>query len=786
MILYPQDFEHRIDFDFIRARLSSYCSFDKGRAKVDEMRFLNRRSDILPLLSVTREMLDIHRDATLTLPDGDKYNLDAPLHRIRLEGLSLEEDELGMLRVTMQLVCDQQHFLSALSSDRFPMLHTLPDGYDTAAARDVVAMIDRLLDRYGNIRDNASSELARIRRELRQAEGSVSRLLTQILKQAQAEGYVEADTTPTIREGRLVIPVSPAYKRKVQGIVHDESATGKTIYIEPTQVVEANNHIRELENDERREKKRLLREITDSIRPLRQAIAECTDLLAQTDFLQAKAKLARELGAIEPQIADEPLVDWHRAVHPVLYLNFLQQNREVVPLDIRLQAPDRILIISGPNAGGKSVCLKTVALLQYMMQCGLLVPLREDSVMGIFRQMMIDIGDSQSISDDLSTYSSHLRNMKYFLRHADAHTLVMIDEFGSGTEPVIGGAIAQATLMQLNSAQTYGIITTHYNSLKHLAEDTEGLTNGAMLYDRGQLRPLFVLAQGQPGSSFALEIAQQIGLGSDIIEQAKQIVGDEKIDYDRHLQDIARDKRYWENKRQQVRQKEKHLEERIAYYEEEIAQLKDKRRETLEAAKKEAADLLQRSNATIENTIRQIREADAEKQKTRQARQQIEQLKQDILAHDDEPKSKNRHKSKKKKSQATPVSENKTETKPRKQVLHDFGELRSLTKRGETRVVSEGRKQTSTVSDVLRQRKLHFRQEIDLRGMRADEALQELIAYIDEAVMVGTDSVRIIHGTGTGALKQVVRDYLKTDHHVVGFHDGDPDKGGAGITIAEL
>ncbi len=785
MKVYPEDFEERIDFSFIRNKLLSYCSFEIGRSRVEQMKASADYGTIVHELSQTDEMYHILTDASLSFPDGTKHNLSDALHRIRIEGMYLEEDELHNLRQTLTVVKQQSSFLSSLDKERFPLLSELPLQYPTQAAVSVVKSIDHLLDPYGVIKDNASPELSRIRREMRQAEGSVSRLLSQIMRRAQSEGYIDADTAPTVREGRLVLPVSPAYKKKITGIVHDESASGKTVYIEPTEVVEANNHIRELENEERREKIRLLQQIATTLRPLLEPITDCMQLLGATDFLSAKAKLARELGAIAPVVENRQAVDWREARHPVLFCNFRQQGKQVVPLDIALGEDRRILIISGPNAGGKSVCLKTVALLQYMMQCGLMVPLREDSTMGVFDKMMIDIGDSQSIENDLSTYSSHLRNMKYFLRNADESSLVLIDEFGGGTEPLIGGAIAEATLLRLNRQLTWGVITTHYTNLKHLAQQTEGLINGAMLYDRGQLRPLFQLSIGQAGSSFALEIAHSIGLPEDIIATAKELVGDEKIDYDKHLQDIARDKRYWENKRQQVRQKEKQLEERIAHYEEQLSTIKQKRREMLDEAKREAQELLERSNATIENTIRQIKESQADKQKTRAAREQVEQLRQTVNS------TGSTEKRKKKKGQSvqtdTMPTANAAPKKNGKQVMHDFTELRSLTKSPTpTRIITSSTRQPSTVTDELRRRKLSFRQEIDLRGMRVDEALQAIESYIDDAVMVGTESVRIIHGTGTGAIKQVVRAYLAQNSRVSEFHDGDPDKGGAGITIVEF
>jgi len=584
--------------------------------------------------------------------------------------------------------------------------------------------------------------------------------------------------------------VPPAYKRKIGGIVHDESATGKTVFIEPQQVVEANNRIRELEGEERRERMRILMAITAEIRPQVPQILETETYLGEVDFLRAKALFAIDMHAIVPEISKKPMIDWREAYHPVLLLNFRRQGKTVVPLTIRL-TDNRILVISGPNAGGKSVCLKTVAMLQYMLQCGLPVPMSEASQMGFFKQLLIDIGDEQSIEDDLSTYSSHLRNMKHFVRYADAQTLLLIDEFGTGTEPMIGGAIAEAVLSQLNEQHAFGVITTHYGNLKHLAERTEGIINGAMLYDRGQLKPLFQLSIGQAGSSFAVEIARQIGLPETIIQRATEIVGEEHIDYDKHLQDIARDKRYWENKRQNIRQKEKHLEEKIAHYEEQMAGIKAKKRAILEEANAEAADLLRKSNATIERTIREIKEAKAEKKATQAARQHVETLKTKVTASSLTAKRSD--------SKAIQQQSGPTAKRSNNKVLRDLSELKVLTKNPAKLIQEQGTKsqeqrRISNVADELRRRKLSFSRELDIRGLRVDEALEAVMAYVDDALMVNAEQVSILHGTGTGALKQVVRDYLaerqksmrRLKSGDISFHDGDPDRGGAGITIIEL
>lgn len=729
------------------------------------------------MLLLTDQMRLVQADPMLSFPRGEIRDMREAVARIRIEGLFLDEAELDDLRKTLSYAVEVEQFFGSLDELKYPLLKALGGIGAFGNLGNIVREIDRILDRYGKLADHASPELARIRREISNLQGSVGRTLAAILRQAKTDGLVDSDATPTLREGRLVIPVPPGYKRKIGGIVHDESATGKTVYIEPQQVVDANNHIRELEGAERRERVRILQAITALLRPETEAIIASQKLLAEVDFLNAKVSLAQTLHAIRPELLNEPLLEWSEARHPVLWLHYAPQGKTVVPLSIRLQADkNHVLVISGPNAGGKSVCLKTVALLQYMLQCGLLVPVAEQSRAGLFDQLMIDIGDEQSIQDELSTYSSHLRNMRAFLRQADERTLILIDEMGTGTEPLLGGAIAEAILRELVQRGVFGIITTHYTNLKHFAEQTTGVINGAMLYDRGAMRPLFQLSIGQAGSSFAIEIARQIGLGEEIIRYATDLVGEEHIDYDKQLQDIARDKRYWENKRQAIRQKEKVLEERIAQYEEQMSGIKAKKKEILDEAKQQAADLLQQSNATIERTIREIKEAKAEKLKTKEARQKVEALKEKVNGT---PKK------------DRPQDKPKTDSPKAPKVLRDFSDLRKLSKSMSSAPES---KSNVSVRSTVRQRTLSFERTLDLRGYRADEALEKLIAYMDDALMVGAGEVTILHGTGTGALKQLTREYLndlnrlrrKRGQVPFDFGDGDVNHGGAGLTVVQL
>lgn len=826
-MLYPQHFEQKTDFSTIRQLLRDKCISTLGSEKVDEIQFSSDFEIINRLLNETDEMLRVLTTDGEELPIGDFYDVRPALSRVRVEGLFLDELEVFGLWRALEAVRKLVSFLIKNEENPYPYLSELLPGTETFP--QIIRKIDSLLTKFGKLKDNASPELARIRKDIHQVENSVSRTLNAILRQAQADGYVEKDVAPTIRDGRLVIPVSPAFKRKISGIVHDESATGKTVFIEPQQVVEANNRIRELEAEERREIIRILVEFTNFLRPYFEEINASQDFLGTIDFLRAKALFAIEINAIKPRMDAVCQLEWAKAIHPLLFLSLRRQKKEIVPLDIILNEKQRILLISGPNAGGKSVCLKTVVLLQYMLQCGLLIPVHDSSRAGIFERLFIDIGDEQSIENDLSTYSSHLLNMKFFIKNSNPKTLLLIDEFGTGTEPMIGGAMAEATLERFNRNKAFGVITTHYTNLKLYADATEGIVNGAMLYDRQHLQPLFQLSIGNPGSSFAVEIARKIGLPEDLIADAAEKVGSERMDYDKHLQDIVRDKRYWENKRRDIRLKEKKLEETLAKYESEMAGIDKLRKEITQKAKTEAQALLNDTNAKIENTIRAIREAQAEKEKTKEVRKELVEFKKN-LAPNPSPEGEGKNTPKPLKgvlnSSQNKLQLKKTTVKPEtrnsepetliigsnvrlkgqtatgkiieiqdKNAIVAFGQMKSTVKLSKLEAVSntqikkEKNKYDSiaqNTNDEVRQRKLNFKSEIDVRGMRVDEALQAVTYFIDDAIMVGMTSVRILHGTGTGALRQTIRQYLGTVHGVATYRDEHVQFGGAGITVIEL
>lgn len=821
-MIYPKHFEEKTGFDKVRLFVASNCLSPLGKDRVDAMAFSNDFPTIHTWLSQTAEFVRILQGDE-EFPANNFFDVRYSLRRIRPEGTWLDEKEIFDLKRSLITIADILRFLHPQGSDelKYPALAELAG--DTMVFPLLVRRIDTLLDKFGKMKDSASDRLLQIRREMTATMSSISRNLQSILRTAQAEGVVDKDVAPTMRDGRLMIPVVPAFKRKIKGIVHDESASGKTVFIEPEVVVEANNRIRELEAEERREIVRILTEFTSEVRPLIGDILHSYEFLAEIDFIRAKALFAQQIHGVMPVVEDRQGLDWSRAIHPLLFLSLQKQGKEVVPLDIELRADDRrILLISGPNAGGKSVCLKTVGLLQYMLQCGLLPSMDESSRMGIFDSIFIDIGDEQSIENDLSTYSSHLTHMKFFLRNGSPRTMLLIDEFGSGTEPQIGGALAEALLKRFNENGCFGIITTHYQNLKHFAEDTPGIVNGAMLYDRHLMMPLFRLAIGHPGSSFAIEIARKIGLPEAVIADASAKVGEDYINMDKYLQDIVRDKRYWETKRQNIRQREKRLEDITSRYEKDLADINAQRKEILDKAKEDADRLLREANARIENTIREIREAQADKEQTKLARRSLEDFKSSVHDKPDDNdaiarKMQQLRDRAARKQQKAALPKPRPEDEPLKpgdavrlkgqtsagevievagnQATVAFGMIKSTVKLDRLERVSrnqlkrEAQKATflsEQTTDEMHEKRLNFKQEIDIRGMRGDEALQTVTYFIDDAIQVGAQRVRILHGTGTGILRQLVRQYLATVPGVRNFHDEHVQLGGAGITVVEL
>lgn len=907
LMIYPKNLEAKLGFGEIRDMLTNRCLSTLGASLVREMDFSTDSGEISTWLEELGEMRRIEEGEDFPLDNF--YDVRDSLKRVRLQNTWLDADELFDLRRSLKTIADLVAFLyrgddiegngagMTESEDyvgevvmrkwHYPALHNLADGIATFPV--IIQQIDQIIDKFGKIRDNASPELLNIRREMAHMSSSVSRILNNILRSAQNEGIVDKDVAPAMRDGRLVIPVAPGLKRKISGIVHDESATGRTVYVEPTEVVEANNKIRELEADERQEIIRILTKMAERIRPHVREILDSYHFLAQIDFIQAKAKLAKDMNAIEPAVADHPYVDWIRARHPLLEKHLALSSlpnggnglaggeevgvgndvpRTIVPLDIMLTPEKHILIISGPNAGGKSVCLKTTGLLQYMLQCGLAIPIDPRSKCGVFQDIMIDIGDEQSLENDLSTYSSHLLNMKNMMRQASSKTLILIDEFGTGTEPQIGGAIAESVLGQFCKRGAWAVITTHYQNLKHFADSHDGVANGAMLYDRHEMRPLFQLAIGRPGSSFAIEIARKIGLPEAVIAEASEIVGSDYIQSDKYLQDIVRDKRYWEQKRQVIHQKEKDLQKRIAQYENEVSDVERARKDVINRARQEAEDLLKEGNRRIENAIREIREQQAEKEETRKIRAELDNFKQEVeegtwekegrkasgyLSDDEFQKKveqiqarKRRHeerRSKKKSDEERAASAlrdaaAKASHQPNRPIaVGDEVRLKGLRSKGTVEQISgnnatllvggmrtkvplsrlehvadaahcmddeaaKGVRQKSKqdaikeglqaynishmTQDTIDRHRKNFRQDLDVRGMRGDEALQAVRYFVDDAVLMGSQRVRILHGKGNGILRQLVRQYLASEPTVTAFRDEDVRFGGAGITVVDF
>lgn len=870
-MIYPENFERKIGFNEIRTLLKGRCLSALGTEWVDkQLHFMTKAEDVQRSLNEVREF-KLFSEETDEDVETEFFDVREPLLRVRPERTYLEELDLFNLKRSIKSVLSYASFFTQKKDDNeisqlaevndatstienvvylYPALGAM--AADVATFPELIRHIDAILNKYGKVKDTASSELLSLRHQIEVTTRGISHSLRSIITEAQTSGFIDRDVTPTLRDGRLVIPVAPALKRKIKGIVHDESATGKTVFIEPAAVVDANNKIRTLRAAERREVIRILQELTSEIRPNIPALIDSLHFLAHVDYLRAVVSFSDSFGAIVPQIKNAPRIDWVEAKHPLLQQSLARHGGKIVPLNVTLRQGQRILLISGPNAGGKSVCLKTVGLLQYMLQCGMPVTADERSKPGIFNDIMMDIGDEQSIENDLSTYSSHLLNMKEMMQNAGPRSLLLIDEFGGGTEPQIGGALAQAILKRFVSNLNYGVITTHYQNLKHFADKNSSIVNGAMLYDSAQMRPLFKLQIGNPGSSFAIEIAKKMGIPTDVIDYATNLVGKDYVMSDKYVQDIVRDKAYWETKRRNIRLREQQLEDVIAKYEREMTDFQQEKKQVMAQAKAEAKHLLEQSNAKIENTIRSIREVQAEKEKTREARKDLNefkmQLEQDTTDQDRiarkiakiQRRQERKAGGEKSAKQLNALNEEKVATKLRNAVnkasassanvakkstkqlsigcfvrikgQNAIGKVESIS--GSTAKVLFGMMYTQVTlnklelteapkndtpsmgpaatfisketRDAMSEKRLHFRPEIDIRGMHVDEALTAVSYFIDDAIQLEQSRVRILHGTGTGALRELVRNYLKTVPGVKNFHDEHVQFGGAGITVVDL
>lgn len=824
-MIYPASFEQKIGFDRVREQIAALCTMRAARERIAAEGFSTSPREIEHRLALADEMrlvLDMERD----FPGGEYPDVDHIVAKLRVEGTFLDVEEVVTLGRALAAVGGIVEFLLN-RAERYPALHARTRGVE--AFPEIVRRIATIVDRFGNVRDNASPALQEIRRAIREREGQAAKRLQAVLAAAKSSGIVESDAQISIRDGRAVIPVSASNKRKLNGFIHDESATGKTFYVEPVEVVEINNELRELEYAERREIVRILTEFTETIRPDVGLIAASGDYLAEMDMLRAKGRWASENGCVKPILSTDDRLVLKNARHPLLQQTLRAAGREIVPLDLQLDRRKHILVISGPNAGGKSVCLKTTGIVQYMFQCGFPVPASEISELPVFGSLCIDIGDEQSIDNDLSTYSSHLLNMKHMLAGASDRTLVLIDEFGSGTEPIIGGAIAEAILERLLEKGCYGVITTHYANIKYYASNTEGIANGAMMFDVQNIRPLFKLEMGKPGSSFAVEIARKIGLPEEIIRRASEKAGSDHINIEKQLREIARDKHYWEQKRDRIRLTDRKVEELEQTYAEQLTKIRAERQEILKRAKEEAQQLIADANRQIENTIRTIREAQAEKELTRLARRELDDFRDTVekedaagrdasVAREIERIERRRQRRAERRAQQGEKGPEKPAAEPEKprevevgskvrmagqamvgvvqsvkgkRAQVAFGQILTTVDKSSLTVVSNNEYREATrpttartvVSVDISSRKLNFKDHIDVRGMRAAEALEAVQDLVDDALMVGVGSVTILHGKGTGALKEEIRRYLRTVPEVVSAVDEHADRGGAGITI---
>jgi len=833
-VIYPENFETKIRFDKVRELVKKQCLSSLGRDLVDAIQYSGSFNTVNRLVNETNEFKTICTEED-NFPLGYFIDVRQSLEKIRIDGTYLELEELYNLKRSLESISAILRFFQGKEADEYPYLQKLTGNVKMYPY--IFDRINAIITKNGRIKDNASPALQQIRSNLIQKQSSISKRMQSMLRNAQKEGWVDQDVALSIRDGRIVIPIPSAHKRKIKGIVHDESATGKTSYIEPSEIVETNNEIRELEYAERREIIKILQEFTAQLRPYIDDLFRAFEFLAKMDFIRAKAMFAIQIKALLPKMVKTPTALWEKAAHPLLFLTLQNEGRKVIPLNIEINDEQRMVLISGPNAGGKSVCLQTLGLLQYMFQCGLLVSMGEESKIGIFDNIFIDIGDEQSIENDLSTYSSHLLNMKHFLRHSNTNTLILIDEFGSGTEPALGGAIAESILDKLNRKKVRGVITTHYSGLKHFASESDGIENGAMLYDSHLMQPLFQLQVGKPGSSFAFEIARKIGLPEEILKDATEKIGEDHINFDKHLRDIVRDKRYWENKRDNIRKSDKRLNQLVEQYDKELNEASKLRKEIIAKAKEEAAQLLNSANKSIEKTIREIKENKAEKERTRKIRKEFEQVKAELTQGELKEEERIRKKIQKlkdrenKRNKSTKpagnpaVSSQPKTPQSKKQFNPDviekgdmvkldnqssvgevieinsktavvaFGSILTsvkanrLTKVSKTQIKKQEKtynKTSSLIQEKISKRKLSFKADLDVRGMRGDEALQTVIDHLDEIIMLDVSEFRILHGTGGGILRQLIRDYLQTVDLVQHFRDEKIQMGGAGITVVTM
>jgi DNA mismatch repair protein MutS2 len=806
-MIYPGNFEEKVEFDVIREMIRDNCLSEQGRRYVEKIRFITDFELLKKLLDQTEEFRQLLLEQP-AFPSQDYFDLTDELHRIQILGSYIEPDKLFDLKSSLSTILDVMAWFSKADPNKMYNLKSISD--QIVVDESIPSSIEKIMDDKGQIRDNASSKLLEIRKKIQSKLSAVDRKINQTLKAAKQAGWVAQDAEITIRDGRPVIPIPATHKRKIKGFVLDESATGQTVYLEPGEVLEINNEIRELQNAERREIIHILKEFSDQVRPHIPELMEAYRLLGLIDFIRAKARLALEINAVKPVLFDKPHIQWHNAVHPLLFLHFQKLEKKVIPLNIFLNNENRILVISGPNAGGKSVCLKTVALLQYMLQCGLLIPVENDSETGIFTDMFIDIGDEQSLENDLSTYSSHLLNMKHFVLNSNDRSFFFIDEFGTGTEPQLGGAIAEAILENLNSKKVFGVITTHYANLKVLAREGNGIINGAMLFDADKIEPLYELKIGQPGSSFAFEIARKIGFPKKILNLAQHKTGKKQLDFEQQLQQLEIQKRELLQKEEEIQLADSFLSEMIDKYEKLSGELEASKKEIMANARQEARQLIDSSNRLIEKTIKDIRESQADKVKTKALRKKIEE-KADEISGNETKQSPARRKEKvvsnKKVEIERPIRIGDLVKVPKQnitgevtsviddEVIIAFNSISFRTQLSKVEKVPgkanhpttpKRRTSYSGILDNMNDKLSNFKLQLDVRGKRGDEAVALVRQYIDDALLLNISEVRILHGKGFGILRNLIHDYLRSVSEIKHFKDEHIERGGSGITIVIL
>ena len=809
-MIFPENFEEKIGFDQVRRMLKTHCVSRMGEIYVEKIRFNNRFDILKKILGQAEEFRQILMFGK-PFPAQNYFNLIPELERIAIPGTFIYQENLFDLKTSLESINDVLVYLKELHESRFPLLLQILSNVEVD--RQIMREIDRIINEKGQIKDNASDRLKEIRQRLVKLSGEIDKAIRQVLINARKNGWVNPNDDLTLRDGRLVIPVPATHKRKIRGFIHDESATGQTVFIEPAEALEANNEIRELENAEKREIIRILTEFTNLIRPEIDQLIAAYQFLGLVDFIRAKAKFAIQIEAVLPLLNDKTIIEWFDAKHPLLFLSHKNQKKQVETLSLKLDENQRILVISGPNAGGKSVCLKTVGLLQYMLQCGLLVPMRETSETGIFRDIFIDIGDEQSIENDLSTYTSHLRNMKFFSLKSGRQTLFLIDEFGTGTEPQLGGAIAEAVLEHLNRKLAFGVVTTHYTNLKMLADKTPGLVNGAMLFDTRQMQPLFKLQMGNPGSSFAFEIARKTGFPTHILQNAEKKVGKGQLKFEEQLQQLELEKKELNEKQREMSINEEKLKMQVSKYNQLVQDLEASKTNILKEAKSAAALVIAGSNKLVENTIREIRENQAEKEKTKQLREKLKEEAGKIEKAGVETKASAPAKVELVRKKVKPVPEierifvgNRVRISPQQTVgevieiigddaVVSFGSV--IMKTPLSKIVNVGeeelhqkvlirRSNYGNIINEINAKMQNFKLTLDLRGQRAEEAIPNLQKYIDEAILLSIKEVRILHGKGNGILRDIIRSQLRAIPEIKKFNDEHIEQGGHGITVVSI